>query len=102
MNNILVIAPILFQLFAGTVLLFFWTKIQLQKVLSILFSIISLGLGIWLFLLTWTEGIQFTYAGNWDAPFGISFVSDLLSATLVLIASISGLAVSLFSVGTMR
>jgi multicomponent Na+:H+ antiporter subunit D len=30
------------------------------------------------------------------------FVSDLLSATLVLIASISGLAVSLFSVGTMR
>jgi multicomponent Na+:H+ antiporter subunit D len=102
MNNILVIAPILFQLFAGTVLLFFWTKIQLQKVLSILFSIISLGLGIWLFMLTWTEGIQFTYAGNWDAPFGISFVSDLLSATLVLIASISGLAVTLFSVGTMR
>lgn len=102
MNNILVIAPILFQLFAGTVLLFFWSKVQVQKILSVLFSFLGLTLGIWLFKLTWTEGIQFTHAGNWEAPFGISFVSDALSATLVLITSISGLAVSMFSVGTMK
>jgi multicomponent Na+:H+ antiporter subunit D len=102
MNNFLVISPIIFQLFAGTILLFFWAKIQVQKVLSIVFSLIGLALGIWLFMLTWNDGIQYTNAGNWEAPFGISFVSDLLSATLVLIASISGLAVSLFSVGTMR
>lgn len=102
MNNILVIVPILFQLFAGTILLFFWNKIQIQKSLSIIFSVVALVLGIWLFKLTWNEGIQFTHAGSWETPFGISFVSDLLSATLVLVASIAGLAVSLFSVGTMR
>jgi multicomponent Na+:H+ antiporter subunit D len=72
MNNILVISPIIFQLFAGTVLLFFWAKIQVAKSAEhIVFNYWS-WLGIWLFMLTWNDGIQFTNAGNWEAPFGIS------------------------------
>jgi multicomponent Na+:H+ antiporter subunit D len=36
-------------------------------------------------------------ASNWEAPFGIVFVADLLSATMVLLTSIAALAVSIFS-----
>jgi multicomponent Na+:H+ antiporter subunit D len=36
-------------------------------------------------------------AGDWQAPFGITFVSDIFSATMVLLAGIAGLAVSIFS-----
>ncbi len=36
-------------------------------------------------------------AANWEAPFGIVFVADLLSTTLVLLTSIAALAVSIFS-----
>jgi len=44
-----------------------------------------------------TDGILTLNAANWEAPFGIVFVADLLSATLVLLTSIAGLAVSFFS-----
>ncbi len=36
-------------------------------------------------------------AANWEAPFGIVFVADLFSTTLVLLTSIAALAVSIFS-----
>src|SRR5690606_14998882 len=37
------------------------------------------------------------HAGNWKPPFGISFIADTLSSTLVLLTSIVGLAVGIFS-----
>src|SRR5690606_22310381 len=36
-------------------------------------------------------------AANWKAPFGIVFVADTFSATMVLLTSIAGLGVSIFS-----
>lgn len=102
MNNSLIVLPIVIQFLAGTVLLFFWVKTNTQKVLSILFSLIALLFSIWLFILVWNQGIQVTQSGNWKAPFGISFVADLLGATMVLISSIAGFAVSIFSAGSIR
>jgi multicomponent Na+:H+ antiporter subunit D len=102
MNNSLIVLPIVVQFLAGTVLLFFWVKTNTQKVLSAIFSAIGLIVSIWLFMLVWNQGIQVTQSGNWEAPFGISFVADAFGATLVLISSISGFAVSIFSAGSMR
>lgn len=82
------------------VLLFCWKLIKWQKIISVAGSFISLGIAIWLFSTTWTEGTLVVQSGNWEAPFGISFVSDTFAATLVLLTAISGLAVSVFSVGT--
>src|SRR5699024_6771690 len=36
-------------------------------------------------------------AAGWQAPFGIVFVADLFSSTLVVLTSLAGLAISLFS-----
>ena len=38
--------------------------------------------------------------GDWEAPFGIVLVSDLLSAVMVLMAALMGFAVALFSLPT--
>jgi multicomponent Na+:H+ antiporter subunit D len=86
--------------FLAVVLLFCWRRVHLQKVISVVGSFLSLGIAIWLFINTWNQGTLTIQAGNWEAPFGISFVSDTFAATLVLLTAISGLAVSVFSVGT--
>jgi len=96
----IVFYPIIIQLLLAIVLLFCWRWIQWQKIISVAGSFISLGIAIWLFSATWTEGTLVVQSGNWEAPFGISFVSDTFAATLVLLTAISGLAVSVFSVGT--
>ena len=46
----------------------------------------------------WTEGIQPFYAGNWPAPFGITFVADLMSIAFVAVTSVTALAVLFFSI----
>ncbi len=38
--------------------------------------------------------------GNWEAPFGITLVSDLLSAIMVLITSIIGFTTAIYSLAT--
>ncbi len=44
------------------------------------------------------SGVIAAQIGEWPAPFGITLVADLLSAVLVVITAIIGLAVAIFSV----
>ncbi|MDX5478123.1 MAG: Na+/H+ antiporter subunit D, partial [Cyclobacteriaceae bacterium] len=76
MSNIWIVSPILFQLASAVTLLFFWSNTKIQKTLSILLSLINLGIVVTLFTLVLQNGIQVTQAGNWQAPFGITFVAD--------------------------
>lgn len=50
-----------------------------------------------LFSVVWSEGSMAIQAGNWQAPFGITFVADTLAVSLVLLTAIVGFAVSVFS-----
>ena len=102
MSNLYIILPIIFQLFTAVLLMFFWTRKNAQKLISLIGSLLALGIAIWLFHLVWTHGIHSMQAGGWQAPFGITFVADVFSATLVLLTAISGLAVSVFSIGSVR
>ncbi len=97
----LVMYPLLFQLFLSIGLIFLWKKISWQKWISAVGSVINLGISVWLFIHIWENGTQGIQAGNWEAPFGITFVADALSASLVLLTSIAGLAVSVFSAGSL-
>ena len=102
MSNQYIVFPILFQLFTAIVLMFCWTKKTTQKCISIIASFVALGIAIWLFSSVWNNGILTMQAGSWKAPFGITFVADVFSATLILLTAISGLAVSMFSAGSIR
>ncbi|MBO6602233.1 MAG: Na+/H+ antiporter subunit D [Roseicyclus sp.] len=43
------------------------------------------------------EGVVAGQMGNWPAPFGITLVADLLSAVMVVITGITGLAVAVYA-----
>ena len=101
MTQQLILYPLLLQLLLAIVLMFFWYRINAQRVISILGSILHLGLTIYVFSYIWNNGTQTVQAGNWEAPFGITFVADTLSITLVLLTAIAGLAVSIFSASSM-
>jgi multicomponent Na+:H+ antiporter subunit D len=85
------------HMLTAVVLLFCWRKITLQHRVSVIGNAILLILSILLFINVWNNGIQTMQAGNWKAPFGITFVADVFSSTMVLLTAIAGLAVSVFS-----
>lgn len=100
MTQHIVIYPLLTQLFLSIVLMFLWNRYRWQKVISGIGSFFNLIVAIWLFSVISTDGTLVLQAGKWEAPFGITFVADMLAATLVLLTAISGLAVSVFSSAT--
>ena len=100
MTQQLILYPLLLQLLLAILLMFFWKKIRAQRVISILGSIVHLGVSIGVFAYIWNNGTQTVQAGGWEAPFGITFIADTFAITMVLLTSIAGLAVSIFSAGS--
>ncbi|MBD1423557.1 Na+/H+ antiporter subunit D [Sphingobacterium chuzhouense] len=92
-----ILAPIFVQLFTAIIQLMCWRKTLTQRYLSVGGSLIGLMVAFRLFNRVYEGGILTLNAANWDAPFGIVFVADLLSVTLVLLTSIACFAVSIFS-----
>lgn len=97
MNDSTIILPIVAHLLVGVLLIMLWKKVIAQRILSVFGNIVILAIGISLFVRTWDAGILTMQAGSWKAPFGITLVADVFSSTMVLLAGISGLAVSIFS-----
>ena len=92
-----ILAPIFVQLFTAILQLMFWRKTLAQRYLSVGGSLIGLMVAFRLFGRVQESGILTLNSANWDAPFGIVFVADMLSVTLVLLTSIACFAVSIFS-----
>lgn len=97
MNSNIILFPILTQLITALMSLFAWQKIAPQRIISVIGNVVCLIGAISLFTLTLEHGYIVLHAGNWQPPFGITFVVDLFSATLVLLTSIVSLAVGIFS-----
>ena len=97
MINNLIIIPIVFQLVLAILLLAFWRKILIQKIISILGSVVAVIIAANLFHKVYRGDILTMQAGNWQSPFGITFVADTFSTTMLLLASISSLAVTIYS-----
>lgn len=97
MTSNFIIIPILIQMITAILLIFFWNKITIQRIISLVGNSISVFASLLLFLDIWNFGFLAMHAGNWKPPFGITFVCDTLSATLVLLTSIVGFAVGIFS-----
>lgn len=102
MTDNTIILPVIMHMLIAVVLIFLWNLPRVQKFVSVAGSILVLLVSILMFYRTWTTGILTTQAGNWQAPFGITFVSDVFSSMLVLLASIAGVAVSIFSIVGIR
>ena len=55
------------------------------------------AVAIALMTVVWGDGVIAAQMGAWPAPFGITLVADLLSAVMVLITAITGLAVAVYA-----
>jgi len=92
-----IIATVLVHLFTALIQLVLPRKTVQQMILSIAGSLVGFLLAIALFLKVYNGSILTMNAANWDAPFGIVFVADMFSVTMVLLTSVAALSVSIFS-----
>lgn len=86
------------HLLIAIVLFFMWGRVKAQKWTSVLGSALAMTINIMLFYKVWAEGTLVMHSGNWQAPFGISFVADSLALTMVTLTGFAGFAVSLYSI----
>ncbi len=73
-------------------------SLRAQKVLGVSGMAVLLGVSLWLMAEVADGTIHVVEFGNWPAPFGIIAVADMLSAIMVLVSAITGLAVAVYSV----
>ncbi len=98
--NIFLLLPILIPLVTAIFTLLFHRRVIAQRVIGMVGAAALLGASVALLTSVWTNGIQAGQFGNWPAPFGITFVADLLSAIMVVMAGIMGFAVAIYSLVT--
>lgn len=92
-----IIGTLIIHLLAAVLQLAFWRKTVTQRYISVIAAFLGLVSAASLFYKVYSGGILIMNAANWRAPFGIVFVADLFSSSLVLITAIASLAVSVFS-----
>ncbi|MCC5923743.1 MAG: Na+/H+ antiporter subunit D [Crocinitomicaceae bacterium] len=95
--NAIITYPLIFQAIVSIVLLFLWQNVKAQRMVSIIGSAIGLSISVVLFNQVWQKGTIAIQMGNWEAPFGITLVADTFAVTMVVLAHIVAMAVSLFS-----
>lgn len=100
MNNMILALPIILHLLASLIMLLFWKKHKIQRVISIIAGVFSIIISLLIIIDVLDVKISVLQVGGWQAPFGITLVADLLSAVMVLITSIVGTAVSVYSYST--
>lgn len=97
MSKVLLILPIIIPLATAAISMLAWRSRRTQRWLSAVGAIMLLGAAVALLVTVWRDGIQATQMGSWPAPFGITFVADLFSATMVVLTGLMGLAVVIYS-----
>ncbi|MBN8193545.1 Na+/H+ antiporter subunit D [Bacillus sp. NTK074B] len=96
MTNLLIL-PILIPLFTAIILMFISKYVKVQRGVSVLSTLLTVVTSLILINTVHQEGIQTVNLGSWAAPFGITLVSDMLSALLVTTTSIITFVVLLYS-----
>nr|WP_106780613.1 Na+/H+ antiporter subunit D [Lysinibacillus timonensis] len=83
MSNFLLL-PIIIPFFFGMILMFGQKQLKYQRITTLLGLIISIICAFVLIVDVYENGPQTVTFGSWPVPFGITMVSDMVSALLVL------------------
>ena len=95
--NWLLVAPVVLPFATAALLILMGQRLTLQRVLSVSSTVLLLVLSVILLLQVSAGNIFAVQAGDWPAPFGITFVADPLSAIMVVINGIMAVAVALYA-----
>jgi multicomponent Na+:H+ antiporter subunit D len=96
----LVVLPVLVPLATATLCLALRRLRVAQRAASVAGAAALLVVAATLLQRVDTRGIQVMQLGAWPAPYGISLVADLFAAIMVLLTGITGLAVAVYSLGS--
>jgi len=96
----LVVLPVLVPLATAVACLALGPWRAAQRAASVAGALAHLAVAAALLARVDGTGIQVMQMGAWPAPFGISLVADLLAAIMVLLAGITGVAVAVYSLGS--
>jgi len=99
--NVLLLLPIVIPLLIAVASILSWHSRRVQRGLSVMGAIGLFAAAVALLVSVSQDGIQAVQMGNWPAPFGITLVADLLSAIMVVLAALVGLAVTIYSLASM-
>jgi multicomponent Na+:H+ antiporter subunit D len=100
MNNPWIVLPITIPMLTGALVIVAYRRRRVQRVLSVAGAAALLVAALWLLAETARHGMLAAQMGNWPAPYGITLAADLLSALMLAMAAIIGLAGALYSVAS--
>ncbi len=95
--NTLLVLPVAIPLITATIALLFRNHASLQRWVGVLGMVVLLSSVMVLFRDVYVDGIQVLQLGDWEAPFGITLVADMLSMLMLGISAIMGLVIAVYS-----
>jgi multicomponent Na+:H+ antiporter subunit D len=97
MNDIILVAPVLWPLATAIVVTIFWFRRTTQSALNFVGATGLLIIGMLLVRTVWIDGIQSVQMGSWPAPYGITIVADMFSAIMVLMVGLIAFVMAIYS-----
>ncbi len=95
------VLPILLPLLTAILAFLLRSRPRLARLASVTGAALLLGAAVHLVAGVMQAGFLVAQMGDWPAPFGITLVADHLSAAMVLITGITGLAVAVYACADM-
>ncbi len=95
--TLLPVLPIIVPLAGAILCMLFRKSPAMQKVVAVVVSILILLAAICLMAHTIDGTIAVMNVGNWDAPFGITLVVDMLSSVMLVLAGLLAVAISIYA-----
>jgi multicomponent Na+:H+ antiporter subunit D len=96
----MLVLPIVLPLVTALVTAMLRHRLPYARVMAVAGTGMLLAAGIGLVVRVWHAGPIAIQVGSWEAPFGITLVADLLAAVMVLVTAVTGLAVSVYALGS--
>lgn len=96
-THLLIILPLLIPVTTAVVALLLRKSVAAQRAVGVIGSAAHLVASVLLLMEVTRRGILATSFGNWEIPFGITFVVDHLSAIMLVISGVINLAVIVYS-----
>ncbi len=95
----LLVWPIVIPFFTAVLAMIAYRSIGLQRAIGLAGALALLVAAARIFFEVDANGPVAIQAGGWEAPFGITLVADMLSAVMVLLTGIVGVAVAIYGLG---
>lgn len=99
MSNVIIL-PIIIPFIIGAILILLYKRHTVQRVLSGITMLALLALSVYLAVYVYQHGTIVLDVGDWEAPFGIVIVADLLSTLMLLLSTLIGTICMFFAFQT--